>query len=121
MTDEENSPDNQGPKSANIPVELDTRRGMAAQKATVERRLDRGSERFAEAEARRRLDELEDLANAPPAESWAEASRRAADLIRRFADTPAGQDPRCKAAIARTLADLSRFGSGSDTPQDPLP
>ncbi len=90
---------------------------MAAQKATVERRLDRDNDLADETRVRRELDELETIANAAPAETWAQAAERAAGLIRRFAETTAGQDPRCVAAIARTLDDLARFAA-KDTPPE---
>lgn len=66
------------------PVELDVHRGMAAQKATVDRR------HTAEVEAdramlRRHQDEMEEALCAGPAATWEEAGKKALYLITLFA------------------------------------
>lgn len=91
------------------PVDLDVHRGMAAQKATEIRR-----ERFhqfqeAQANMRRRQEELEKHLLAAPAETWPEAAVKAEYLIQLFADTPEAQDPRRKELIAHVIEDLTRL------------
>jgi hypothetical protein len=92
------------------PVDLDARRGMAAQKATELRRL--LSEVSANEEASRaRQQELEDQLLASPALSWEEAAEKARYLLSLFASSPAGQDPRRQMLIARVLEDFMRLAS----------
>ena len=92
------------------PVDLDARRGMAAQKATELRRL--LSEVSANEEASRaRQQELEDQLLASPALSWEEAAEKARYLLSLFASSPAGQDPRRQLLIARVLEDFMRLTS----------
>jgi hypothetical protein len=91
-------------------IDLDTRRGMMAQKATELRRL--LSEVSANEEAlRSRQKELEDQLLASPALSWEEAADKARYLLSLFASSPAGQDPRRQMLIARVLEDFTRLSS----------
>ncbi len=95
------------------PVELDTRRGMVAQKATELRRL------LAEVSAneetlRVRQKELEDQLLASPARSWEEAADKARYLLSLFASSPAGQDPRRQLLIARVLEDFMQLTSAQN-------
>ena len=90
------------------PVDLDRRRGMAAQKATELRRL------LSEVEANERLlrirqQELEDQLLAAPALTWADAADKARYLLSLFANSPAAQDPRRQMLIARVLEDFVRL------------
>lgn len=94
------------------PVDLDQRRGMAAQKATEMRRL------IAEVEAderalRIRQEALEAQLLAAPAAGWTDAAHKATYLLRLFAATPQAQDPRRKVLIASVLDDFRRL-SGPD-------
>jgi hypothetical protein len=92
------------------PVELDARRGMAAQKATELRRL--LSEVAANEEAlRTRQKNLEEQLLASPALSWEEAAEKACYLLSLFAASPTGQDPRRQLLIARVLEDFTRLAS----------
>lgn len=92
------------------PVELDARRGMAAQKATELRRL--LSEVSANEQAlRARQQELEDQLLASPAHSWEEAAEKVRYLLSLFASSAAAQDPRRQMLIARVLEDLTRLVS----------
>jgi hypothetical protein len=82
---------------------------MAAQKSTELRRL------LAEVEEneralRARQDELETQLAAAPADSWVEGAEKARYLLRLFAATPAGQDPRRQKLITNVLDDLRRLG-----------
>ncbi|MDA1100939.1 MAG: hypothetical protein O2967_18370 [Proteobacteria bacterium] len=91
------------------PVELDERRGMAAQKATEIRRQRIHEFQADQAALRLRQEELEKLLLAAPAETWPEAAAKAEYLIQLFAATPEAQDPRRKELIAHALDDLRRL------------
>ena len=89
-------------------IDLDQHRGMAAQKATELRRL------LSEVEAnetalRERQAELEAHLLAAPAATWQDAAEKARYLLRLFADTPAGQDPRRQKLIEAALEDFARL------------
>jgi hypothetical protein len=99
-----------GPAMTDKPVELDTHRGMAAQKATELRRL--LSEVSAnEKTLRKRQQELEDQLLASPAQSWEEAAEKARYLLSLFASSLAAEDPRRQMLIARVLEDFTRLTS----------
>lgn len=90
------------------PIDLDSRRGMAAQKATRLRRL------MAEVEADRaalqaRQDELERFLLAAPATEWHDAVAKARYLLGLFAKSPSGHDPRHTKLIEAVLADFDRL------------
>jgi hypothetical protein len=96
----------------NKTINLDQRRGMAAQKATELRRL------LAEVQAndrdlRRRQDELESHLVAAPATTWPEAAEKACYLLSLFAVTVAAQDPRRQKLIAAVLSDFERLSGHS--------
>ena len=91
------------------PVELDERRGMAAQQATELRRERLQEFKAYQIELQRRQEELERLLLAAPAETWPEAAAKAQYLIQLFAATPYGESPRCKELIAHALDDLNRL------------
>ena len=89
-------------------VDLDERRGMAAQKATDLRRL------LAEVAANERTlratqDELESQLIGAPASNWEEAADKARYLLSVLAASPSGQDPRRKTLIQAVLDDFSRL------------
>ncbi len=91
-------------------IELDRRRGMAAQKATDLRRM--LSEVAAnEASLRLRQEELEAHLVAMPAASWPDAAEKARYLLNLFAATSAAQDPRRQKLIAAVLADFERLAT----------
>ncbi len=93
-------------------IDLDQRRGMAAQKATDLRRLLANVEAN-ERELRLRQDELESHLVAAPAANWHEASDKARYLLNLFAATLAAQDPRRRQLIAAVLADFKRLSGES--------
>jgi hypothetical protein len=93
-------------------IDLDQRRGMAAQKATDLRRLLANVEAN-EKELRLRQDELESHLIAAPAANWHDASERARYLLNLFAATQTAQDPRRQKLIAAVIADFKRL-SGED-------
>jgi hypothetical protein len=89
-------------------IDLDERRGMAAQKATDVRRL------LAEVEAnekalRLRQGELENHLLAAPARNWGEAAEKARYLLKLFAASLTDQDPRKQKLIAAVLDDFERL------------
>ena len=91
-------------------IELDMRRGMAAQKATELRRL--MSEVASNEELlRSRQKELEEQLLATPATTWADAADKARYLLSLYASSPAAQDPRRQMLIARVLEDFVRLSS----------
>ena len=88
---------------------LDKRRGLAAQKATENRRL--LADVAADAQAvKSRQAALEKNLTAKPARTWKEAAQKARYLLLLFASTPAAQDPRRKRLIANVLDDFRRLG-----------
>jgi len=89
-------------------IDLDQRRGMAAQKATDLRRLLANVEAN-EKELRLRQDELESHLIAAPAANWHDASERARYLLNLFAATQTAQDPRRQKLIAAVIADFKRL------------
>lgn len=95
-------------------IDLDTRRGMMAQKATELRRL--VSEVAADmANLKARQDELEQSLIAAPATSWPEAVEKARYLLSLFAATSEAQDPRRQMLIANLLADFDHLLERGDT------
>jgi hypothetical protein len=90
------------------PVELDGRRGMAAQKATETRRQTREVEAD-QAALRHRQDVLEEALLSGPATTWPELAPRASYLISLFAETPEGKDPRHRKLIGSVLDDIRRL------------
>ncbi|MGE5146295.1 MAG: hypothetical protein ACM3N5_06070 [Candidatus Eiseniibacteriota bacterium] len=90
------------------PVDLDGRRGMAAQKSTEIRRRLREVQAD-QAALRHRQEELEHFMLAAPAATWPEAAAKAKYIIQLFAATADGQDPRRKKLIESALDDLARL------------
>jgi hypothetical protein len=90
------------------PVNLDGRRGLAAQRDTEIRR-DLHDVQVDQAALRDRQEELENFLDAAPAATRAEAAACARYLLQLFAATPEAQDPRRQRLIARALDDLARF------------
>jgi len=90
------------------PVDLDQRRGMAAQKATDLRRL------LAEVAANERVlrstqEKLEEQLIAAPASTWEEVADKVRYLLSAFAATASGQDPRRQKLIKAVLEDFNRL------------
>jgi hypothetical protein len=111
------STDREQPEAEPIPdpVVLDTRRGMAAQKATEIRR------HLAEIEAdqaalRSRQEELEKFLLASPAETWIEAAEKARYLLSILATTSVGRDPRRRKINAGLLDDFTRLMAAEAKP-----
>jgi len=89
-------------------IDLDSQRGMAAQKATEIRRMSAEVE-SSEASLRRRQAELEVHLVAAPASTWQEAADKARYLLKILAASPAGQDPRRQKLINAVLDDFDRL------------
>lgn len=93
-------------------IDLDQRRGMAAQKATELRRLLTEVESNEKA-LRLRQDELETHLLAAPATNWSDAAEKARYLLNLFAAALPAQDPRRQKLIAAVLADFKRLSGES--------
>ena len=89
-------------------INLDGRRGMAAQKAIRMRRLLAAVDAD-HAALRARQEELEHFLLAAPATDWGEAVAKARYLLTLFAQTPAAEDPRRATLIADVFADFKRL------------
>ncbi|MFL5160495.1 hypothetical protein ACD578_06540 [Microvirga sp. RSM25] len=93
---------------ADQPTNLDSHRGMAAQRATDLRRL--RSEVEADQEAlRARQAALEDLLAAAPAADWHEAVEKARYLLGLFAQSLDASDLRRRKLIDRVRADFDHL------------
>lgn len=90
------------------PVNLDTHRGMAAQKSTETRRHLQEVEAD-QAGLRQRQEALESMLFAAPATTWAEVAGKARYLLDLYAALPEGRDPRQQKLIADLLADFDRL------------
>jgi hypothetical protein len=90
------------------PIDLDSQRGMIAQKATEIRRLLVEVEAN-EASLRTRQAELEGQLLAAPASTWREAADKACYLLKILAASPVGQDPRRQKLIDAVLDDFDRL------------
>jgi hypothetical protein len=90
------------------PINLDSQRGMAAQRATEIRRL-RAEIEADEASLRKRQSELEAQLLATPALSWPEAADKARYLLNVLATSPEGLDPRRRKLIDAVLEDFDRL------------
>jgi hypothetical protein len=91
-----------------IPVDLDSHRGMAAQKATDLRRA------LADVEAqvrelREREAELENRMMSVPATSWPEAAVKARHLLNLYAASLPAEDTRHRALVAALFDDFARL------------
>jgi hypothetical protein len=93
-------------------VVLDQHRGMAAQKATDERRHSSAVEADQETLRRDRA-ELEEVLFAGPARGWLDVAERAAYLLKQYAEEPQAQDPRYQRMIAGVLDDLTRLSAAA--------
>jgi hypothetical protein len=90
------------------PIDLDQRRGIAAQKATDLRRV------LSEVEAnekalRLRQEELETQLISAPAANWPEAGEKARYLLNLLSASLVAQDPRRQKLIAAVLMDFKRL------------
>jgi len=90
------------------PVNLDSQRGMAEQRATEIRRL-RAEIESNEESLRARKAEIEAQLLATPSSSWLEAADKARYLLKIFAASPGGLDPRRQKLINAVLDDFERL------------
>ena len=96
------------------PIELDLRRGMAAQKETEERRTLSGV-RADQAELELRQRAFEESLEANPARTQQEAAAKAIYLLKLYGATQEGQTPLRARLIARSVEELNRLsGLGPD-------
>jgi hypothetical protein len=92
------------------PVELDSRRGMAAQKATGIRRILAEVESNAKA-LRDRQQVLEEQLLATPAATWPEAAAKARYVLNLYAASLSAQDTQHRDLIAIVLDDFARLSA----------
>lgn len=96
------------------PIDLDTRRGMTAQKETEIRRTLSG-ERADQAVIELRQREFEEALESSPAAGRHEAVAKAVYLLKLYGATQDTQSPLRARLVARTLEDLNRlFGPGTE-------
>ena len=94
------------------PVELDSRRGMAAQKATGLRRILADAEAHASILRERQLQIETELLDAPAA-SWPEAAAKARYVLNLYYATLGAQDSHHRDLVASVLKDFARLDSES--------
>ena len=94
------------------PVELDSRRGMAAQKATGLRRILADAEAQA-ASLRERQFEIEAHLLDEPATSWHDAAAKARYVLNLYYATLGANDSRHRDFVASVLRDFARLDSES--------
>jgi len=95
-------------RMSDTPVELDTHRGMAAQKATGIRRMMADAEGHA-ALLRDRQMQIEAQLLTVPAASWPEAAAKAQYVLTLYAATLGVQDSRHRDLVTAVLADFTRL------------
>ncbi|WP_018261827.1 hypothetical protein [Methylobacterium sp. WSM2598] len=89
-------------------IELDERRGMAAQKATTLRRR-RAAVKAQHADFVARQHDLEANLFSAEAATWPEAAQKARYLLERFSASLSCDDPRLHSMVAAVLADFTRL------------
>jgi hypothetical protein len=94
------------------PLDLDSHRGMAAQKATDIRRILADVEHNAR-ELRDRQAVLEDQLLSAPAASWPEAAAKARYVLNLYATGLAPADTRHRDLVAAVVADFTRLSGES--------
>lgn len=94
------------------PVELDSRRGMAAQKATGLRRILAEAESHAEI-LRDRQQQIEAELLHVPAESWSEAAAKARYVLNLYYTALGVNDTHHRDLVASILKDFARLDSES--------
>ncbi|CEG07531.1 hypothetical protein BN961_00923 [Afipia felis] len=92
------------------PVELDSHRGMAAQKATDLRRIVVEAEAHAANLRERQLHIEMELLDAPVA-SWSEAAAKARYVLNLYYTSLSAQDTRHRDLVASVLRDFARLDS----------
>jgi hypothetical protein len=99
------------------PTDLDTHRGIKAQKETLLRRNLMEVQQDQQS-LRSQQDELEHFLVATPATSWPEAMEKVRYLLGLFAQTPEAVDPRRRQLIDAALSDCERLLAVQPTDND---
>lgn len=108
--------DNDNAKAAqDSAIDLDARRGMRARRDTDHRR-NRSAVRADQDAVRESQSSLEKALFAGPAANWPEAAEKVSYLLRLFAATGEGRDPRYSQLIDDALADLTRLAAETKEP-----
>ncbi|EWY38679.1 hypothetical protein N825_10790 [Skermanella stibiiresistens SB22] len=97
------------------PIELDSHRGMAALKATEDRRHTAAVEAD-QAQVSQHLEEMTDALSASPAATWDEAAKKMLHLLTLFAGTVEARDHRHQKLIASAREDIERLSSQDSAP-----
>lgn len=95
------------------PIDLDTHRGMAAQKATDLRRVLAEAESHS-AQLRERQAVIETHLLNTPATNWPEAAAKARYVLNLYATSLGAQDSQHRDLVAAVLADFARLTQESD-------
>lgn len=118
MQDDDSDNDNKNAKDPRDPaIDLDAHRGLRAQRETARRR-NRSDVRASQDAVRENQASLEKHLFAGPAVTWPQVAEKASYLLRVFATTGEGQDPRYKQLIEDTLLDFERLATSK--PESPL-
>jgi len=112
--DNGNSP-GAGSPSGNSTVSLDEHRGLRARRDTDARR-NQSAVRADQDALRENQESLEKHLFAGPATGWLQAAEKTSYLLRLFAATGEGQDPRYKQLIEDALDDLQRLAADEKEP-----
>jgi hypothetical protein len=102
-------------RAQDLAVVLDERRGLKAQHETDARRQ-QSAVRADQDALREGQASLEKYLFGGPAVTWLQAADKASYLLRRFAATGEGQDPRYTQLIEETLDDLLRLSENAKEP-----
>jgi hypothetical protein len=106
---QEDENDNDNANAAQDPaISLDAHRGLRAQRET-DRRRNKSAVSADQSAIRERQASLEKFLFAGPATSWQQAADKACYLLRLFATTGEGRDPRYRQLIEDALQDFQRL------------
>jgi hypothetical protein len=113
----EDESDNDNAKAAQEPaINLDAHRGMRAQRET-DRRRHRSAARADQDAVRANQASLERQLFAGPATDWPQVAEKVSYLLRLFAATGEGRDPRYRQLIEDSLRDLRRLTDDAKEPR----
>ena len=111
----EDDNDNDNADAGDRAIERDAHRGSQAQRDT-NRRRNRSDVRADQDAVREEQGSREKHLFAGPARTWPQVAEKASYLLRRFASTGEGQDPRYKQLIEDTLQDFKRLSATATEP-----
>jgi hypothetical protein len=116
VQNDESDNDNKDAEDPQDPaIDLDAHRGLRAQRETARRR-NRTDVRADQDTRRENQASLEKHLFAGPAVTWPQVAEKAGYLLRLFATTGEGQDPRYRQLIEDTLRDFERLAANTTEP-----